>query len=434
MISLGPSFSLIGQNFLSVLNWVGQIIKLWWWIVLPFFLFPFWRFSYKSYIQNRWAKGHAKYKLIEIKLPEEVKRPIKAMEQVFSHLWSVYDPSNFKEEWIDGKFLLNFSLEIVGADGKVRFLIRFPAALEEIIKSIIYSQYPEVEITNVPDYTQQVPQKLPNREWRIWGCNYKLNKADSYPIKTYEQFFEKTPETKEEKRIDPLASLLEGLAAMKKGEQMWVQIIAKPVTNKEDNWISRGRELRDKLAKRTNNEQIKSIFRQVLEALFFWRGSEESAVEKKKPSMMEFTTSENKVIEAIEDKIGKYGFQCTIRFLYLGKRESFFKPRIKVPINFFVGLSTEGLNGLRPWMVTTVYYPPFKEKRIYLKKRDLFWHYIKRLPPLFPEEGGTFVLNTEELATIFHFPGKIAVPAPSMERIRMSKGEPPFNLPVADQK
>jgi len=434
MIGLGPSFPVIGQSLFVAFYWVGQMIKLWWWIALPFFLFPSWRFLYKWHIQNRWGAKRSQYKLLEIKLPEEVKRPIKAMEQVFSHLWSVYDPSNFKEEWIDGKFLLNFSLEIVGIDGKIHFLIRSPIALEEMIKSIIYSQYPEVEIIDFPDYTQQVPQKLPNREWRIWGCNYRLNKADSYPIKTYEQFFEKSPEAKEEKRVDPLASLLEGMAMMKKGEQLWIQIVAKPITDKEDNWISRGRGLRDKLTKRTSDEKRKSILRQVFETLFLWRGSEEAVVEKKNFSMMEFTSAENRVIEAIEDKIAKYGFQCTIRFLYLGKGESFFKPRIKVPINFFVGLSTEGLNGLRPWMVTTVYYPPHKEQRIYFKKRDLFWHYIKRLPPLFPKGGGTFVLNTEELATIFHFPGKIAAPAPSLERIRMSKGEPPLNLPVADQE
>ena len=146
--------------------------------------------------------------------------------------------------------------------------------------------------------------------------------------------------------------------------------------------------------------------------------------------MMNLTDEEKAIIQAIEKKISKYGFECSIRFIYLGERRSFFKPRVKIPINFFTGLSTESLNGLRPWNTTKVYYPPAIQQRTYIKKRDLFWHYIHRFSPLFPQKGKTFVLNTEELATLYHFPGKIAVPAPSLQRIKERKAEPPANLPI----
>ena len=43
--------------------------------------------------------------------------------------------------------------------------------------------------------------------------------------------------------------------------------------------------------------------------------------------------------------------------------------------------------------------------------------------------GKPFVLTTEELATIFHFPGKVAE-TPTFERIQSRKAEPPANLPV----
>jgi hypothetical protein len=39
------------------------------------------------------------------------------------------------------------------------------------------------------------------------------------------------------------------------------------------------------------------------------------------------------------------------------------------------------------------------------------------------------VLNTEELATIYHFPGMVAA-APTIERIEAKKVEPPPNLPM----
>ena len=40
-----------------------------------------------------------------------------------------------------------------------------------------------------------------------------------------------------------------------------------------------------------------------------------------------------------------------------------------------------------------------------------------------------YILTTEELATLYHFPGKI-VTTPTLERIPSKKVEPPANLPI----
>ena len=40
-----------------------------------------------------------------------------------------------------------------------------------------------------------------------------------------------------------------------------------------------------------------------------------------------------------------------------------------------------------------------------------------------------FILNTEELATIYHFPGQTAS-SPALKRIASTKAEPPVNLPL----
>jgi hypothetical protein len=50
-----------------------------------------------------------------------------------------------------------------------------------------------------------------------------------------------------------------------------------------------------------------------------------------------------------------------------------------------------------------------------------FW-----LPYVHPE---TYVLNVEELATLWHFPGQI-LKVPTLERIESKEASPPTNLPI----
>jgi len=44
-------------------------------------------------------------------------------------------------------------------------------------------------------------------------------------------------------------------------------------------------------------------------------------------------------------------------------------------------------------------------------------------------KSGPFIMNTEELATIYHFPGEVSK-TPSLSRISAKKAEPPTNLPI----
>ena len=56
-----------------------------------------------------------------------------------------------------------------------------------------------------------------------------------------------------------------------------------------------------------------------------------------------------------------------------------------------------------------------------------------RFSPLFPQKGhwpSSFILNTEELASIYHFPGRRVAPAPFIRRIEAKKGEAPSGLPT----
>lgn len=423
--------------FFSLLR---DVIFNWWWVVLPILLYRPFLFLWLWWRREGWF-SKLKFVLLEVKIPKEVLKPLRAMEQVFSSFWgNIYDPPDWWEKWVEGKVLLSISFEIVSIGGEPHFFIRIPEKNRNAIEASIYSQYPDAEISVVDDYTKYVPQDIPNKSWDLWGCDYQLIKDDVYPIKTYSKFFEERPEiAKEEKRIDPLATLLEGMAKLGPGEQLWVQIVACPITNDENNYVDRGRALADKLIKRPKKPKEKPIPVEVAEVII--TGKPPAPPEKKEemvwPELM-LSPGEREIVSGIENKIGKYAFETYIRFIYLAKREVYFGAAKAIPLGFFAQFSTANLNALKPWPKTITkihkhWFLPWNlllPRRLYLRKRKMFKNYIKRVNPLFPRGGGTFVLDTEELATLFHFPGRAQVPAPFVPRVEAKKGEAPPRLPM----
>ena len=425
-----PDFLFL-EPVVLILNFFWKILKVWWWAILPIILFPPLKFLYLWYIQDKWNSTIKKI-MLEVKIPEEVPRLIQSMEQVFTGLHGAHDVFTWKQKWIEGQFQLSLSFEIVSIEGEIHFYIRLPEMFRELVESNIYSQYPQAEISQVDDYTKNVPQDLPNREWNIFGWDMVNTKESPYPIKTYKAF-EEAPGTPEEKRITPLAGLLEGMATLKKGEQLWIQIIVKPV-REEIPWVEQGKKIVAKLVKRPEKPKPKSIIGEALRVLITGKPPYEK--EEKTPEIippeMRLTPGEREIVKGIEDKISKVGYYSNIRVIYLGKRDVFFKPKARIAFGFFKEISTENLNGLKPFKKT---FPRvewiFPKRRVYLRSRKLFRRYLRRLPPLYPREpaypseNGRFILNTEELATLYHFPGRLAAPAPGISRIEAKKGRPP---------
>jgi len=433
MTFLPPEFLETIKPALPILREAWKIFKIWWWLFPPLLLWRPLLYLYLYWRQETWD-ATVKKVILEIKIPKEVIKPIKAMEYVFAGFHAIHDVFTWREKWIEGQFLLAVSLEIVSKEGEVHFYIRVPEAFRKIVESNIYSQYPEAEISEVPDYTKDVPQDIPNKDWDLWGMDLINTKPNPYPIKTYPKF-ETEREPMEEKRVDPLSGLLEGLSTLLPGEQLWVQIVARPILE-EIPWIKQGLEIRDKLVRRPAKPVPKPMIQEAAEVLI--TGTPPGVPPEEKefiPPEMKLTPGEREIVQGIEEKISKFGFNCNVRYIYLAKRDALFRPRARLPYGFFKSISTANLNGLKPektrmTKVKSVWLWFLDKRRLYIRKRRIFRYYTKRWTPLFPRPGGTYILNTEELATLYHFPGRIVAPAPALPRIEAKKGEAPPGLPV----
>ena len=404
-----------------------SIVYNWGWVVLPLILFPVWKELWLAYVKKIYVEN-VEWATLELKIPQAVEQTPKAMEQVFAGLHSIKSFANFKEKWWDGKHQLPISMEIVGNAGAIRFFIRAPRVYQELVESQIYSQYKDAEIDEVEDYAWDLPDDVPNDQYGLWGTELILTKEDAYPIRTY-RFFEEP--ISEKKFIDPLSSLVEVLGRLATGEQVWLQYLIRPA--RDDRWQKEGRKLADRLmGKETpakgGENAIEEVFRFLVDMVSWIWGETSQLKKEEKPKeqggMKELSPGMKEVLGALEESISKHGFEAGIRIVYIAKTDAFAIHTIPALLGTFKQFSTYNLNGFKPNSIVSPsvdYF--FKKSREYLRKRSLYRAARLRL---FVRKQ--VILNTEELATVYHIPS-IMLEVPTLTRIAAKKVEPPAGLP-----
>ncbi len=365
---------------------------------LPVILFLiFWKL-WLYYIRSRFV-SKIDWTILEIKLPREIMKGPRAMEVVLNMLYQPSD-GNFLDKYWKGFLRPWFSLEIASIGGKIHFFVYTQRFFRNLVEAQIYAQYPDVEITEVDDYSKAAFIDGFGREWGCWGTEFGLTKEDAYPIRTYIDYGLHETMTKEEQKTDPLTSFIEFLGSLKDGEQAWFQILIR--ATKKD-WKEEGKKLIEKLL-----ERDKKLM--------------EGELPKK------FSPGETEVVKAIEKDVSKYGFDTGIRGIYLARNDKFNPTNIASLIGVMKQYNAMDLNGFKPVNPTSVNYF-LKKKREAGKKTKILDAFRQRSYFYMPYDRKAFVLNTEELATIFHFPGKVAE-TPTFGRIEAKKGEAPTDLPI----
>lgn len=413
----------------SILGQIGVFI------VLPILVIMAWNL-WLSYIQTVFLKG-MKWTLIEIKPPKDVWKSPAAMELVLNSLYQTGGTGNWFDKHWKGNLRNYFSLEIVSNEGGIHFYIRTIEKFRKIIESQIYAQYPQAEVFEVEDYTKAIPDFGKDAPISLWGCDFVLVKDDPYPIKTYVDYGldKAVGSLEEEQRIDPITPMLEFIGSIGIGEHIWFQVNVRAATDrfsiKKDGKVEEGKKWTDKA-----KEVIKE----------FNDGLKEKDKEGKTTTVRRATKGEQNVIEAIERNANKFGFDAGIRAIYVTKNENFDANRIGGLTGMIRQYNTNDYNSFKPSGTTSFDFPwqDLLGNRIIKKKKDILGAYKARaffygkfsfdkLKKYFthPNKSGgkPFILSTEELATIFHLPGRVSE-TPTFTRIESKKGEPPVNLPI----
>lgn len=405
------------------------------WIWLPVVLAVIFFESWLYYIY-RFHWRQLDWVLLEVKPPKEMESSPKNMEQIFAGLWGAIGTVGYKyEKYIKGVTQDYFSFELVGINGEAHFYLRTQKKFRNLVEAQIYSQYAQAEIKEVQDYVWTVPADIPNKNWNLWGCRLMMSRDSAYPLRTYTELLDVAKT--DQPFFDPLSGLMEVFGKLRQGEQVWLQILFRPA---DDAWQKKSKALADKLLGKKPPEEKESFF--VMETRTWYEAFYDTlyaivtgnlAPERNKKDKkdepyslaMHLSQGDKDVIQGIELKASKKGFDTKINFVYIGRSNIFTMANVSASMGIIAQTANLNMNSLRPdpKMTTKAYYFFAKARKAYrqrvlmrLMRSRSFW-----------EKG--YIFNIEELATLFHFP-TIGVKGPMTPYIEVKKGGAPVDLPM----
>jgi hypothetical protein len=386
LIYLAPEFAAV------VLSFVAFLAPLWLPLLLAYIAWPLWiNFVRSHFIMN------IPYSTIELKPGADTPRSARPMELIFYALYHRTDLT-LVETYLKGHVRMPWSFEVFAHANTVRFFVHLPTAHRQAVEARIRSEYRDIDIDQVRDYAREIPWDP--YSMRLSVSEFTLAKADPYPLKTYTR--------SEEEKKDAFVEVLERLTTAGDHEYVGISILVRPHQREREKMFG---VLKDSLHEDAQKEIVKLLGKQ---------GDINAVPEKTK-----------KTIAAIEAALKKPSFDCGIRALYIADREAYRSDFADEMKNMLAVYSDEELNGFKAydpkalvgWPLSDIFAAVpalWNEFFLQMYRRRAFFN-----PPYV---GKPFVLNTEELATVFHLPhfGR----ASALANVRGMRLEPPENLPV----
>ncbi len=289
----------------------------------------------------------------------------------------------------------HFSFEIVGTQGLVYFYAMVPVALVDVVKQAIVSAYTSAQVEEATEHNifNQVG-KLTG----VMGGEFELKKDFAYPIATYQDL-----------KRDSMQGLLNSLSTLDKEDGACIQILMRPADSK---WQSQSTSLSQDVRKGKKNksllQHIGNWSRQI--AVAFVRPP--NAAGDKKDDKPQLSNLEQSTLEAVDDKTRYQGYETLIRVVVssnISQRAQTILSNISAAFSLF---DAPGRNGFK--------YAPAAQSH------ELIHDYLLRL---FPQQNNKMVLNSVELATLFHFPDQRSIPTSQLKRQESKQVDAPRNMP-----
>jgi hypothetical protein len=277
------------------------------------------------------------------------------------------------------------SFEMVARNGLVHYYTVVPMVLLDVVRQAIAAAYPSARLEEVTEHN--IFSQVGKLSGTIGG-EFTLKKNFVYPIATYQ-----------ESKRDASRALLNALSAAGREDGAAIQILFRPA---REGWSKSSIHTIEKITKDKGKkkEGFGGVIapKELMEALWHPPEKEEVKTEDK-----QLTSLEQATVEAIGEKTRFPGYEVLIRVVVSSNTASRSQGLLKNIVAAFSLFDSPSHNGFKFAVAKNI--------------EELVTAYIFRF---FPQTVTRNILNSIELATIFHLPNQKNIPTAQVER-QMSK-------------
>ncbi len=308
---------------------------------------------------------------------QHLKEDIAVGETIFNAIGGLRAQRGFKA-WFLGR-TDHFSFEIVACNGEIYFYMAAPKNYSRYLEQQIHAHYPDAVIDKVEDYNIFKPKT------EILAGYLKTRREFLFPIKTYQKM-----------DTDPLNSLVNVMSKIDKEEGIAVQYVvrsAKAIWHKRILEVVRAVNSGKSISEAIGSNTIKKILGWLGEIVELAKPTEKNSMQEPN-NKNDLSPMEQEMLKVMEEKNSKAGLDVNMRIVISAKNRGQAQIYYNNITNAFSQYNLpEYGNSFKPKMVS-------KTKSFFSGERNIVKNFIFRR---FSEKI-SFLLNTEELASVYHLP------------------------------
>lgn len=383
------------MTLLRVLFWIFFLVGI---IVAGYFLYIVFYRIQRGHLQRALGMScflirmprYKKEKELKVNLQEEIGKA----EQLFS-AFSSLESGNFWQRFFLGPARISLEMASQRGEEEIGIFLAGPKSIETQIEKTIHGVYPEAEVKKLEeDYNIFSAQN------QVAISLLKLTKESFLPINTYKNL-----------EADSLGPILTALSKVSAQQGAAVQIV---ITPESEGWQKMGSKIIEALKQGKSLSEALSLVQGGFFKLVrqFPKAFTQKQTEKKKEPFSEPQITDEKTIEAIQQKIAKVAFSANIRLVATAPNLSEAEAILHHVEGSFSQFSSAQFNSLKAQ----------RQKGRRLKKaiyNFIFRNFTSR---------DSLVLNTEELASLFHLPSA-SLEVPKLKQIKSRETPIPETLP-----
>jgi len=281
------------------------------------------------------------------------------------------------------------TLELIAKDGAIYFYVVCPKEMQSLVEKQIHSFYPSAQIEDDPSF-----KFFKDEKGFIRAAYLDLRRQFIYPLRTYIKL-----------ESEPLNAITNALSKLGECSEAAIQIVIRPKTKhwhgacqKEAKRIQEGRK---------PQSAISGLLADLGTAVKGGGGFEKSKEPYKPPVI---TPIDEAKIKALQEKGQKRGFDTQIKILTVSPTPEEAEVNLNNIVAAFAQFGSSELNS----------FTPIRPKNLTMTVRSFI---LKSF-----NAGPVLILNTEEIASLIHFPNRF-IDTPKIHWLLAKRVSAPANLP-----